>query len=334
MGILEHAIESNILVAWITLITSFIILAKAADIFVDSSVLIAVKLKIPRLIIGIVLVSLATTAPELTVSLMAALRGEPQMALGNAIGSVICDDGLALGLAGILATTPILIIPGVLRTSGIFLLSIEILTFLFVFGDNTLNRGEGVVLVGLFICYIILLYIQSKKGVYPVDQETEGITEKKKKSIKLIILLFFVSVSAIVLSSEFIITSATAIALSFHIPEAIIALTLVALGTSIPEVATCISAARKNEGAIAVGNILGADIMNICWVAGASAIANDLTLEAKELYFMFPAMFIIVGAMLIMFRIGYRHTRTKGFILLTLYIIYLIASFSIFPPHS
>ena len=112
-----------------------------------------------------------------------------------------------------------------------------------------------------------------------------------------------------------------------------IALTLVAFGTSIPEVVTCIVAARKKEGAIAVGNILGADIMNICWVAGASSIANDLALSKKQIFFMFPSMFVIVGAMLIMLRMGYRLTRKKGLILFALYLVYLASFFRLFPPQ-
>ena len=158
-----NLIEGNVLFAWIALILAFIILAKCADIFVDSSVEIAEKLKMPKLVIGIVLVSLATTAPELAVSLMSAISGKPQIALGNAIGSVICDDGLALAFAGLIAATPILIIPRVLKTSGIFLLFIELLAFLFVLFDNTLNRWEGVILVTLFICYIIFLFYQHKE---------------------------------------------------------------------------------------------------------------------------------------------------------------------------
>jgi cation:H+ antiporter len=110
-------------------------------------------------------------------------------------------------------------------------------------------------------------------------------------------------------------------------------MTLVAFGTSIPEIATCIVAARKGEGAIAVGNILGADIMNICWVAGSSAIVNNLLLERKDILFMFPSMFIIVGAMLCMLRMNYTLTPIKGIILLGLYMLYLVSFFIFFPPQ-
>lgn len=315
-------IEVNLLTATIVLVIGFTVLAKCADIFVDSSVEVAEKFKIPKLIIGIVLVSLATTAPELAVSLLSALSGQPQMALGNAIGSIICDDGLALALAGIVTISPIVIIPRVLKTAGIFLIVIEIIAFLFILFDNTLDRWEGVVLVLLFAGYIFLIFYQHKTGKFLSEIKEES-AQQKVSSFNKIILLFLISLCGIIISSKFIITSATTIARTFGISEAIIALTVVAFGTSIPEVATCIVAARKKQGAIAVGNIIGADIMNICWVAGASAIANPLTLQRRETLFMFPAMFIIVGSMLGMIRYKYSLTRIKGYILLALYLVYL-----------
>lgn len=331
---IEEFIQNNPISAWPVLIVAFIILSKCADLFVDSAVALANKFSIPKLVIGIVLVSLATTAPELAVSLMSALKGNPEMAMGNAIGSVICDDGLALAFAGILSATPILVMPRVLKSSGLFLLFIEIVIFLFVCFDYTLSRTEGIILVALFVSYIIMLFRQHKKGLLKDDLETEESEDLKQSSTMKIAAVFILGLAGIILASEFIVVSATTIARSLSIPESVIALTLVAFGTSIPEVATCISAARKKHGDIAVGNILGADIMNICWVAGASAIANDLTLGKKEIFFMFPAMFIIVAAMLIMLRKGYSLTKRKGYILLGLYIIYIASFFVLFPPQD
>ena len=333
MHAIHSFIESSLPAAWLVLVVAFIVLAKCADLFVDSSVSLATKFKVPKLVIGIVLVSLATTAPELSVSLMSAIKGKPEMALGNAIGSVICDDGLALGLCGIVTVTVIPVIPVVLRTSGMFLLGIELLAFGFVAFNGTLDRWEGAVLVALFMGYIGFLFRQHKKGVFKEHVETESEEEVKRRKMGVLIGLFVLGLAGIILASEFIITSATTIATSFGMSDGVIALTLVALGTSIPEVATCIIAARKGEGSIAVGNIIGADIMNICWVAGASALVNPLTLSKKELYFMFPAMFIMVAAMLLLLRVGYNLNRKKGFFLLALYIAYLVSFFFVFPPQ-
>jgi cation:H+ antiporter len=328
-------LELHPLAAAITLLLSFLVLARCAGLFVDTSVAIATKLSIPKLVIGIVLVSLATTAPELAVSLTSALKGAPEMALGNAIGSVICDDGLALALAGLLAASPILVLPHILKTSGLFLIGIQVLLFLFILPDLTLSRGEGFVLVALFVLYMGFLYRQHKLGRLGEESVLEEVDEAVvEKSLKAIIGLFLLGFLGIIVASEFVVTSAESIALWAGIPDAVIALTLVAFGTSVPEVATCIQAARKGHGAIAVGNILGADIMNICWVAGASSMANPLTLAPREFYFMFPAMFLIVGAMLLMLRLGYRLTRAKGAALLGLYILYLASFFLIFRSHA
>ena len=332
METVQAAIQDNLILAWITIIVAFVILARCADLFVDTAVRMANRLQVPKLVIGIVLVSLATTAPELSVSLISALRGQPEMALGNAVGSVICDDGLALALAGILSVAPIMVMPIVLRTSGFFLILVQLLAFAFVAFDGILERAEGALLLGLFAAYIFFLYRQHKRGRFKGGLEAADAVGAPKSTLRLTIS-FVVAVAGIIAASEFVITSATAIARSFRIPEAVIALTLVALGTSIPEVATCIAAARKKQGAIAVGNILGADIMNICWVAGASSIANDLVLSKKQILFMFPSMFVIVGAMLVMLRMGYRLTRKKGLILLVLYLVYLASFFKLFPPQ-
>jgi cation:H+ antiporter len=255
------------------------------------------------------------------------------MALGNAVGSVICDDGLALGLAGLLTVAPITVMPKVLRTSGFFLILVEMLAFVFVAFDGALERVEGIMLVGLFAAYLYFLYRQHKQGKFRNGLEVRAEKAGAERPLLRLLLGFIVALAGIIIASKFIITSATAIARSFGIPEAVIALTLVAFGTSIPEVATCVVAARKREGEIAVGNILGADIMNICWVAGASSIANDLVLSRKQILFMFPSMFVIVGAMLIMLRMGYRLTRRKGVILLAMYIAYLASFFRLFPPQ-
>ncbi len=334
LGPIEHFIAGHVWCAWLVLVVMFIILAKCAGLFVDSAVTIASRFNVPKVVIGIVLVSFATTAPELSVSLIAAFKGNPEMALGNAIGSVICDDGLALGLAGIVSVAPIIVLPRVLKTSGIFLLIVQILTFLFVAFDYTLNRWEGAILVAMFCAYTWYLLRMHKRGLLKdEDIEEEPAESIKRQKAPALFLIFLIALAGIVFASEFIVVSATTIARSFSIPEAVISLTLVAFGTSVPEIATCITAAKKGHGEVAIGNILGADILNICWVAGASAIANDLTLTPKQVFFMFPSMFVIVGVMLLMLRHKHRLSKRKGIALICIYAIYLGVLFAVFPPE-
>jgi cation:H+ antiporter len=327
METINNLISTSQLAAWITLVISFGILAKAADVFVDKSVLLAEKLKIPKLIIGLILVSLATTAPELSVSLVAAIDGNPAMALGNAIGSIICNTTLGLGLCGLTTITAIKLIPQASKATLSVLFIVEAFACFFVFRDKTLYRTEGIILLAIFVIYIIYLVISHIK-----NNKEPQIPHKdyKQKNIFVIIVFFIISVSFIIFASKFIVISAASIAYHFHIKEAIVALTLVALGTSIPEVATCITAARKGQGDIAVGNILGANIMNICWVAGGSAIVNNLTLDAKDIYFMFPAMFAVTITMAILILNNFTITKKKGAILLALYIIYMISFFIVY----
>lgn len=333
MSGIHELIQTNVFVAWAVLAAAFVVLAKCADIFVEGSVAMAEKLGVPTLVIGIFLVSLATTAPELSVSLASAIRGNPEMALGNAIGSVIVDDGLALALAGILSLAPIAIIPHVLRTAGVFLVVVQVLTFAFVARDLTLARWEGALLVAMFFGYSAFIYRQHRTGKLKGDIDLEAVESKECMSWSKVVAFFVVGIAGIILAADFIVVSATSIAISLGIPKSVIALTLVAFGTSIPEVATCVTAARKGRGALAVGNILGADIMNICWIAGASAMVNNLTLPRRDIYFMFPWMFVIVGAMLLMLSRRYCLTRRKGFALLSLYVLYIVSFFIVYPPR-
>jgi len=333
MEAVHASIQGNLPLAWAALLAAFFVLAKCADLFVESSVSLAGRLRIPKLVIGIVLVSLATTAPELSVSVMAALRGNDQIAMGNAIGSIICNTGLGLSLCALFSCCAVPVIPQVLRTAGGFLCGVALLFFLFVVFDGTLSRPEGYTLLALFWAYAYFLYRQHRDGTFREEADLESAQHARLLSGPRLVLLFAVGLGGIIVSSDFIITSAVTIARSLRIPDAVIAVTLVALGTSIPEVATCVSAARKNHGALAVGNILGANIMNVCWVAGASAAVHPLTLGGREIGFMFPSLFVVVGASLLMLWRQYRLTRRQGFILLGLYLAYLAVFPLLFPPR-
>ena len=332
MHAVDLYIQAHPGLAWLVLLAAFVILAKSADVFVEGAVGLAYRFNVPKLVVGIVLVSFATTVPELSVSLLAAVRGNPEIALGNAVGSVICNAGLALAFAGLLAVAAIPVLPRVLKTSGAFLVGIGVLAFLFCLPDNTMNRWEGIILVILFFSYLSFLLREHKRGRLRGDVDAPEPDAYEQMALGRMIAFFALGLFGILLASEFIVSSATSIARWLSIPESVIALTLVALGTSIPEVATCISSARKGHGDIAVGNIIGANIMNICWVAGASSVVNNLTLGRREVMFMFPAMFVMVGAMLVLLRRGHNLTKRDAAIMLALYVIYLITLVILFPP--
>lgn len=322
--------QGHVLIAWCVLAVAFLALARCADIFVESSVALAERFQIPKFVIGILLVSFATTAPELSVSVMAAIHGNPEMALGNAIGSVICNSGLALALCGLVSTAAIPVIPRVLRSSGGFLALVCLLAYGFVFRDHTLSRGEGCILVSLFLGYMVYLLDQHRRGLLKDDMHLEELEDDVGFPLHKLAFLFLAGLLGIIVASKFTILSATRIAIAVGIPNSVIAMTLVAFGTSVPEVATSIMAARKGEGELAIGNILGANIMNICWVAGASSIINTLVLSPRETSFMFPAMLIIVVATLFVLRSHHSLSRKEGALLLGLYLIYLGSFFVVF----
>ena len=310
------------------MVVSFIVLAKSADWLVEGAVDVAHRIHVPPILIGIVLVSLGTTAPELAVSLNAALSGQPEIALGNAVGSVIYDDGIALPLAALFAPSAIAIDPLVLRSAAIFLIAVDAIAYAMSF-DGTLSRLEGLLLVAGFVAYLIYTYREqrSRRGTEGQIVQEEG---HSTRGWGLISLLFTAGLVGVLVSSEWIVVSAPIVAEALGLPNVVIGLTVVALGTSVPEIATCVIAARKGQGALAVGNILGADILNICWIAGASAVANPLVAEPKVINFMFPSMIVFVLAMLGLMRMGYKLEKWNGGVLLGLCGLYLVALYLFF----
>jgi cation:H+ antiporter len=305
---------------------SFVILAKCADWLIEGAIEVARHLKAPPILIGIVIVGIGTTAPELAVSVTAALEGNPEVALGNAIGSVIYDDGIALPLAALFAPAAILVDRTVLRSAAIFLIAVDLLAYYLAF-DGTLGRGEGALLVLFFVAYLIYTYWEQKRSGSREALEDDG----EARSWPVVLVLFTGGLVGVLVSSDWIVAATPVVATALGVPNVIIGLVMVALGTSIPEIATCIIAARKGQGSLAVGNILGADILNICWIAGASAIVNPLTVEREVINFMFPSMIVIVLTMLGLMRMGHQLTRWKGVVLMVMCAIYLVALFAVNP---
>lgn len=317
-------------------VVSFVVLFRSAGFFIEGALGIAKVLNIPKMVIGIVLVSLATTAPEFSVSVMAAALGEPEIALGNAVGSVICDDGIALGLAAVLAPTVILVNCRILKIVGIFLLAIDFLAYLLA-RNGTFGRVEGLILV-IILCLYFILILKNKNFRFDregqnnnsLSDNKKNLTPSEKSSLKRIIYRFILGLVGIVITSYVIVWAAKGIALHFSVSETIIGATVIAIGTSLPEISICITAALKGEGEIAVGNIIGADILNILWIIGVSSIVNPIKVELDFINFTFPYMILMVTVMLVCMRIGCRLGKIKGVILFGFYILYLFLTLKFF----
>ncbi len=325
-----------ILLYFFILVLSFVFLFKCADLLVSGAVGIARETNIPRMIVGIVFVGLATTAPEFGVSVQASFLGHPEIALGNAIGSVVCDDGVALGLAAILSPVVIMVNCRLLKTAALFLLSIDILAYLLA-RNGTLGRMEGVLFV--FILCLYFIYVIRKRNFHYQESgekkdnsslEKVNHFSRKFSRLKKPLLLFAGGIIGVVISSRFVILASIHIARYFSISETIIGLTIIAIGTSLPEISTCLTAVRKREGEIAVGDIIGADILNILWIIGVSSIVKPIKVDLEVINFTFPYMILIVAVMLISMRIGCRLGKVKGGILFGLYILYFFLTLKLF----
>ncbi|MCK5862561.1 MAG: calcium/sodium antiporter [Candidatus Hydrogenedentes bacterium] len=315
-----------------------LILWKTADWFVEGAVGVAVLLNLPKMLIGLVLVSAATTAPELFTSLNAALHGYPELALGNAIGSVIVDASLAMGLAALLATTPLVVDPAIFKISARAVVLVLCIGFVLVM-NGSLDRTEGFILLGCYTVYIMFLYrhyrqIHRQRKEDTLPALAPEVTKAGQIPLSRIAMLFGIGLTGVLLGSELLVRGATGIAETLQLSPVVIGLTITAAGTSMPEIATCVAAAMKRESDIGIGNIIGADILNVCWVAGASAIANPLTAEKSVLFFMFPSAIIIVGAMILMLRRGHSLNRWNGAVLVTLYCLYALCLFFFISPPS
>ncbi|PID29371.1 MAG: hypothetical protein CSB55_01975 [Candidatus Cloacimonadota bacterium] len=337
----------NIYFNFATLIVAFVILVKSADLFVDSAIGISNDFKIPRMFVGIVIVSFATTAPEIAVSVISALNGNSEFAMGNAVGSVIVDDGVALALAAIFAPSVILIDKSILKTTGLFLIIADIITYALAY-NGVVGRAEGAILIILLGIYFAVIFLREKKrkalhlksmtDEEPEEYETKG-------SLKRHIIIFMIGLTGVIISSHFIVKSAEVIALFFGIPKLIVGLTVIAIGTSLPEISTAVISARKGEGELAAGNILGADILNVLWIIGASATVNPIDVSKDKItvstfffnftdilsvHFSFIWMLIIVGLTLLFMRMNYSLSKWKGIILLLVYSVYFYMNLSVF----
>jgi len=319
-------IPDNIIYHLLILAATFLVIYKAADFLVDGAVGIAYKLNVPKIVIGVVLVSFGTTAPEFTVSVLSAIRGFPEIALGNAVGSVIVDDTLALGLGIIVAPIAIRVERRALRLFGLFLVGIDILAFALSL-NGIISRWEGLLLLAILAVYLVyLIHTENRKRKIAPEVNEELAGHIKPGGIGLQGLRFLLGLAGVIVASEFLIGSAVFVAKYLGASEAVIGLTLVAVGTSIPEIVTCIVAGRRGHGDLAFGDIIGADILNILWIIGAASMASPIQVERQVIFFAFPWMLGVVALMLTLAHWGYVLQRWKGYLLVIVYFLYITFS--------
>tara|TARA_A100001037_G_scaffold148974_1_gene134550 strand:- start:6239 stop:7165 length:927 start_codon:yes stop_codon:yes gene_type:complete len=293
------------------------LISKGASWFADSSVAIANKLKVPKLVIGATLVSIFTTLPEFSVSFLASVKNQPDTAFGNAVGSVICNIGLVLSVSAIIS--PIINSTKISSKSFLMLLiGIFLYLFSYFFSHGFISSTLGAI---LFLVAIFYLIISSLSG------NSDELTDESKDSLNKIILFFIFGGTFVLIGSYLVVGNVIPIAKLMGVPEIIIALTMVAIGTSLPELVMAVASSLKGHSGIALGNVVGANILNLTWVVGSAALYNPLKIEHKTYFFDLPFMILMMGLFLFFILFRKKINARSGFFLLATYILYVAVSF-------
>ena len=294
---------------------------KGGDWFVDASSSIAEATGIPKFIIGATIVSVATTLPELIVSVMAAVEGKVEMAIGNAVGSAICNVALILAITLVLA--PLAMKRKDFMPKGILLL-VTLLTLWVLTMGGTLNVVGIVILFLLFAAFIVENIRGAKNGI--TDEERTKFTKSQwGKNLG----LFAMGAVGIVVGSQLLVANGSKLAELVGIPESVIGLTMIAIGTSLPELVTAIIAVKKKEGSLAVGNILGANLINTALILPICALigGGTLAVSSQNIYFDIPMSLLVAAIVLVPSFITQKFQRWQGITLLVLYSAYTILLF-------
>lgn len=255
------------------LVLGFAMLVKGADYFVDGAAGIATKFGIPQLVVGLTIVAMGTSAPEAAVSITGAMTGAADIAVGNVVGSNILNILIILGITGVITTVAVQ--KSTLFIEIPFMLAVTVVLIVLGLTGNELTLVEGIVFWVLFIIYLGYLYVLAKKGTEEEATENRPVWK---------LLLFIIAGGAVVvLGANVSVNAATAIAEAIGISERFIGLTIVALGTSLPELVASVTAARKGNADIAIGNIVGSNIFNILFVLGTSALITPIPYQATFL---------------------------------------------------
>lgn len=334
------------------------VLIRGADWLVDGAAGLAYRMGIPKVIVGATIVSLGTTSPETAVSVMAAWSGNAGLALGNAVGSIIADTGLIFGLGCAMVVLPadrfVLKRQGWVKIGcGVLLAGMCYISW-FMQGDVAqISRGAGFMLLGLLLAYMMISVKWSRQHAaldpehtHPMPtgmiEETmpalaDDTEEMSHQSPWLLVLLLAVGLTIVVIASRFLVGSATELALRWGVPDVVIAATLVALGTSLPELTVGIASIMKGHRELLVGNIIGADILNVLFVIGASAAAKALPIIDPSsripeifMYLHLPTMLVMMGLFLCYILYAIRKgsfSRWMGYPLLVLYVAYVVLQF-------
>ncbi len=301
------------------------------ELLVRSSVGLSLKLNLSRMIIGLTVVSFATSAPELIVSVQGALNGLSGLAVGNVIGSNIANIGVVLGATALVS--PLAIDKDFFKFNWPWMIAFSLLCYFLLITDNNLLRYEGVGLLILLIIFMVLLIRRARKQPDAVDLDLDEQTAVKNNPWWKILAFLALGGAALWLGSEWLVKGAVEIATALDIPESVIAVSMIAIGTSVPELAASLIAALKKEKAISLGNLIGSNIFNIGSVLGITAVIEPIHLKTESLSLLSSDIFWMIGFAVVLLPIAhlptrYQIARIKGLILLIAYGLFIYSIFN------
>lgn len=309
--------------SFIFLIIGFVFLIKGADLFVEGAASIAKKFNVPAMVIGLTVVAMGTSAPEAAVSITSSLAGQNDMSVANVVGSNFFNILVVLGVSSIIATLPVE--KNTIKKDTPFLLIVSGL--LLLFGINLrISRVEGLIFLGLFIYFLINTVKNAKNNALDAEEEaaiTAEVENIVEFSIPKTILLSVIGIAGIILGGDMVVDSATKIATTLGMSANLVGLTIVAVGTSLPEFVTSIVAIRKGETEIAIGNVIGSNVFNILLVLGLATSIKPITIS---MFALFDIVFMVLVTILLYLFMKKNNSlvRKQGIILVAIYIVYMV----------
>ena len=323
------------LVPVLLFIVGLLFLIKGGDWFVDGASALARRFHLPELLIGATVVSIGTTLPEVMVSTMSAVSGHGEIAYGNAIGSVICNSALIAAIT--IAVRPGKLDPKTLRVPVAFFFAAAAIYCVAAYAMGEFTRPLGFVMLAMFVAYMVANVLQMKKAPAAAEAEAEAENAGEEMSLTKTLVLLVLGAVLIALGANLLVDNGTLIAQALGVPESVIALTFVALGTLLPELVTAITSLAKGHGALSLGNVIGANVFNLVLVSGVSvtlapfSIPQNSTIAGMNasLVMDIPVMFAVMLLLTLPALIKGKLSRPQGIALLCIYAAFCAVQFSI-----
>lgn len=318
---------------YLLFVIGLVCLIKGGDWFVDSASALARKFGLPELLIGATVVSIGTTLPEVMVSTMSALSGHGEIAYGNAIGSVICNTALIAAIT--IAVKPGPVNPKTLKTPVAFFYVAAGIYCVAAYMMGRFTRTLGIIMLTVFVLYMAANIRSMKSGPQPEISESSNVSEKDVSMGRILGFLVLGSV-LIAIGAHLLVENGTLIAQSLGVPESVIALTFVALGTSLPELVTAITSLLKGHGALSLGNVIGANVFNLVLVSGLSVVLAPFDVPQSAVFMghnsslvlEIPVMMLVMSIMTIPALIRGKLARVQGIVLLAIYAGFCFVQFT------